>query len=133
MKLTRLDFWKASPRWTIVPGERVRFSGGGPEYVDRDGQRHRYTLSGTVEDPRLRDVYIFVNDQKVYFAPGAKTGAPGPVKFSADFPLKEGSNHVVVVAREDDDLASRRAFTVLRRPTEIADKTPARPHQTGTP
>jgi carboxyl-terminal processing protease len=92
----------------------------------------RYTLSGTVEDPHLRDVYIFVNDQKVYFSPGTKP-ATGPVKFSAEFPLKEGSNHVVVVAREDDELASRRAFTVLRRATEVADKSPARPKPTATP
>lgn len=73
-----------------------------------------YAVSGTVVDPQLRDVFVFVNDQKVFFAAGTKE----PLKFDASFPLKEGSNHVVVVAREGDQLTSRRTFTVLRRKAE---------------
>lgn len=80
-------------------------------------EEDRFSLSGTVTDPDLRDVYVFVNDQKVYFSPGGQE----PLRFTADFPLKEGSNHVVVVAREGEELASRRAFTVLRRtPAAVA-------------
>jgi len=36
-------------------------------------------------------------------------------RFRAEFPLKPGTNHVVVVARQGDELTARRAFTVLRR------------------
>ncbi|AKU90199.1 MXAN_5808 family serine peptidase [Vulgatibacter incomptus] len=73
----------------------------------------RYTLSGTVLDPQLRDVYVFVNDKKVFFAPGAKDGSP--LRIKAEFPLKEGANHVVVVARDGSEVASRQAISVLRR------------------
>ena len=101
--------WKTPPRIRLD----VDTSKGGVA-VDAD----HYALSGTVEDPELRDVFVFVNDQKVFFAPGGEKG--GPLKFDARFPLKEGANHVVVVAREGDELTSRRAFTVLRRKPEVA-------------
>jgi carboxyl-terminal processing protease len=97
------QMWRTPPQIALD----VDTAAGGAA-VDTD----RFTLSGTVTDPDLRDVYVFVNDQKVYFSPGKKAE---PLKFSADFPLKEGSNHVVVVAREGEELAARRAFTVLRR------------------
>jgi len=81
----------------------------------------RFTLQGRVEHPNLRDVYVFVNDQKVFFAAGMKGGEP--LKFDAGFPLKEGANHVVVVARDGNDVTSRRAVSVLRRAPELAQKT----------
>lgn len=104
---------QVSPRMFRVPPAialGVDTSKGG---VAVDGDR--YSLSGTVEDPELRDVFVFVNDQKVFFAPGKDE----TLRFEADFPLKEGSNHVVVVARQGEQLTSRKAFTVLRRKVEI--------------
>ncbi len=83
----------------------------------------RYTLNGSVSNAKLRDVYVFVNDQKVFFAPGASDGSP--LRFSAAFPLKEGANHVVVVARDTNEVTSRRAVSVLRRRAEIARKVDA--------
>jgi len=83
----------------------------------------RYVLTGTVANPELRDVYVFVNDQKVYFAPAAKDGKP--LRFNAEFPLKEGSNHVVVVARDGNEVTSRRAVSVLRRQGEAVQKADA--------
>lgn len=105
------EMWRTPPHIAID----VDTSAGGA-VVESD----RFTLSGTVTDPDLRDVYVFVNDQKVYFSPGGTE----PLRFTADFPLKEGSNHVVVVAREGEELAARRAFTVLRRvPATVAGTT----------
>ncbi len=102
------EMWKVPPRIALDLD-----TGAGGTAVESD----RFTLSGTVTDPELRDVYVFVNDQKVYFSPGGQE----PLRFTADFPLKEGSNHVVVVAREGEELAARRAFTVLRRkPAAVA-------------
>lgn len=101
--------WKTPPRIQLD----VDTSKGGVA-VDAD----QYQFSGTVEDAELRDVFVFVNDQKVFFAPGG--AKDGKLKFDARFPLKEGTNHVVVVAREGDELTSRRAFTVLRRKAEVA-------------
>jgi carboxyl-terminal processing protease len=81
----------------------------------------RFTLRGTASGPGLRDVFVFVNDQKVYFG---RAGEEGSLSFTAQFPLKEGANHVVVVAREANDLSSRRTVTVLRRDAEMAKRLP---------
>ncbi len=83
-----------------------------------------YTLTGTVADPDgLLDMYVLVNDQKVYFkAVDPKGEEPHKLKFSADFALKEGNNNVLVVAREDQDFASRKTLVVRRRPEAVAQK-----------
>jgi carboxyl-terminal processing protease len=87
----------------------------------------KYTLSGTVSSSKtLLDVYVLVNDQKVYFksANDAEAGPNGgvKVKFQADVPLKEGNNNILVVARETADFASRKSLVVRRRPAAIAQK-----------
>ncbi len=60
----------------------------------------------------LRDVYIFVNDQKVFFKSAPK--GEKKINFNTKFPLKEGNNQVVVVAREDQDFMARRALIIRR-------------------
>ncbi|WP_163783239.1 MXAN_5808 family serine peptidase [Myxococcus vastator] len=84
----------------------------------------KFTLSGVVTDPHgLLDVYVLVNDQKVYFKGVDPKGAePNTLKFSTEFALKEGNNNVLVVAREDNDFASRRTLVIRRRPAEVAQK-----------
>ncbi|KFE59524.1 Carboxyl-terminal protease precursor [Hyalangium minutum] len=84
----------------------------------------RYSLSGTVTDPDgILDVYVLVNDQKVYFkAVDPKGEEPRKLKFSTEFALKEGNNNVLVVAREDADFASRKTLVIRRRPAEVAQK-----------
>lgn len=73
-----------------------------------------FTLSGTAADPaKLRDMYIFVNDQKVFF----RTTGDKPeqkIAFTTDFPLKPGNNNVIVVAREDDELVGRKSLVIRR-------------------
>ncbi len=88
----------------------------------------RFQLAGTASDEdALRDLYIFVNEQKVFFK-SASEESPNEIKFSADFPLKEGNNTVLVVAREGKELMSRRVFTIHRNSKgELAQKSkPAR-------
>jgi carboxyl-terminal processing protease len=84
----------------------------------------KFTLSGVVTDPNgLLDVYVLVNDQKVYFkGVDPKGGEPNSLKFSTEFALKEGNNNVLVVAREDTDFASRRTLVIRRRPAAVAQK-----------
>jgi carboxyl-terminal processing protease len=80
-----------------------------------DGEK--YTLSGVATDKNgLRDLYIFVNDQKVFFESAREVGAP--IRFTVELPLKPGNNPVVVVAREDQDFMSRRALIIHRRSNE---------------
>lgn len=73
-----------------------------------------FTLSGTAMDPaKLRDMYIFVNDQKVFF----RTTGDKPqekIEFTTDFPLKPGNNNIIVVAREDDELTGRKSLVIRR-------------------
>ena len=85
-------------------------------------------LSGTASLPpgspssRLRDVFVFVNDQKVFFrvVPEGKTG---DIAFEADLKLKPGTNTVTVVAREDEEFQTRRSLIVHRtQPAEVAQK-----------
>jgi carboxyl-terminal processing protease len=97
---------------------------GGATVVEGD----RFHLSGTASIPpgspstRIRDVFVFVNDQKVFFrvVPDGKTG---DIPFAADVPLKPGNNTVTVVAREDEEFQSRRSLIVHRRePAEVAQQ-----------
>ncbi len=96
----------------------------------------RFTLSGAVTDPDgLLDVYVLVNDQKVYFkAVDPKGEEPRKLKFTTEFALKEGNNNVLVVAREDADFASRKTLIIRRRPAEVAQKltspAPGQPQKT---
>lgn len=111
-----------------VPPEIVLDVDGTEGGIASDGER--FTLRGTASGPGLRDVYVFVNDQKVYFG---RAGDEESLSFTTQFPLKEGANHVVVVAREGHDLTSRRTVTVLRRDEEMAKRLPAPPARPAAP
>ncbi len=58
--------------------------------VVADGER--YTLSAVINDPHLLDVYVLVNDQKVFFKTRAAHRRAAKLKFTTDFALKEGNN-----------------------------------------
>jgi carboxyl-terminal processing protease len=64
---------------------------------------------------RLRDVFVFVNDQKVFFKVVPESDATKQLGFAADVPLKPGNNTVTVFAREDQDFQTHRTFVVHRR------------------
>ena len=90
--------------------------------VVADGER--FNLSGSVAGAgKDVDLYVLVNDQKVYFKTVAGNEKdPVKFRFATDFPLKEGNNHVMVVARESPEFASRRTLVVRRRPAALAQK-----------
>ena len=81
----------------------------------------RFTLSSVVTDPQLLDVFVLVNDQKVFFK-GRAAEDGDKVKFTTDFALKEGNNLVTIVARESQDFASRKSVVIRRRPIAVAQK-----------
>ena len=82
----------------------------------------RFTLTGTVAEPKgLLDMYVLVNDQKVFFRTSdSPKNEPTKLKFSTEFPLKEGANTVMVVARQTQDFASRKVLIIRRRPAAVA-------------
>jgi carboxyl-terminal processing protease len=109
------------PRIALVPDPAL-----GAPVVDGAALR----LSGTASVPpgapgaatRLRDLFVFVNDQKVFFRV-VPDGQASSIDFAADLPLKPGNNVVTVVAREDEEFQARRTFVVHRRePAEVAAK-----------
>jgi len=68
-------------------------------------------------------MYVLVNDKKVFFKSASPAEASqARLKFSTDFPLKEGNNYVLVVAREGADFAGRKALVIRRRPAAVAEK-----------
>jgi len=87
-----------------------------------DGDHYPLTVSVTGRRP-VRDVYVFVNEQKVFFHAAGK--GEDPIAFERSLPLKPGNNTVLIVAREDDDYAAKRSFVVLRRggDDEVAKRT----------
>jgi carboxyl-terminal processing protease len=94
---------------TVVDGDKLRLTG-------------MASIPAGSPSTRIRDVFIFVNDQKVFFkvVPDGKTG---DIQFAADVPLKPGNNTVHVVAREDEEFQSRRSLIVHRRePAEVAQQ-----------
>lgn len=95
-----------------------------------DGEK--FTLSAVVTDPDLLDIFVLVNDQKVFFK-GHTPEDGDKVKFSTEFGLKEGNNLVTIIARESQDFASRKTVVVRRRPAAVAKKDPASPMTEANP
>ncbi len=91
-----------------------------------DGPTFRLHATANVPasaDPaaRLRDVFVFVNEQKVFFKVQPDDAVAQKMEFTTDVPLKPGNNTVTVFAREDDEFQARRSVVVFRRaPAEVA-------------
>ena len=66
-------------------------------------------------ETKLRDVFIFANEQKVFFKVVPSASGSSKVDFAADVPLKPGNNVITVFAREDEEFQGRRSFYVNRR------------------
>jgi carboxyl-terminal processing protease len=119
---TVAEVWQREPpRIALVP-DPLR---GAPVV---DGETLRIQGTATVPasaDPgaKLRDVFVFVNEQKVFFKVQPDNATTPRMEFSTDVPLQPGNNTVTVFAREDEDFQSRRSIVVYRRPaSEIAQE-----------
>jgi carboxyl-terminal processing protease len=123
------EVWQHEPpRIALVPDPQR----GAPVV---DGETWRVQGSASMPpsgDPgaRLRDVFVFVNDQKVFFKVVPESAASQRLDFTADLPLKPGNNVVTVFARENEEFQTRRSVVVWRRPpSEVAQKGPAQTAQ----
>jgi len=72
-------------------------------------------VGGSGAPARLRDVFVFANDKKVFFKVVPDSGGPAKVEFATDVPLKPGNNAVTFFAREDEEFQARRTVYVYRR------------------
>lgn len=85
------------------------------EAVDQVVKRPDIRLRGrAVDETRVRNVYIFVGDKKVFFEPNTDLDSPGVLKFDAVVQLEKGLNYVTVVAEETPVLDTRKVITVRR-------------------
>jgi len=106
----------------------------GSPVVDSDS----WKLTGTASVPpnadpngRLRDVFVFVNDQKVFFKVVSESAGAQKLDFTTDLPLEPGQNVVTVFAREDEEFQARRSLVIFRRPPDAvaADAASAPPRR----
>ncbi len=93
-------------------------------------------LTGTINGRALRDMYVLLNDEKIFFKSGANPkptiatdvakawSAPDEsaalLPFSVRLPLEEGLNKVLVVARLDEKMVTYRSLFVSRRASPAA-------------
>ncbi|MEQ8276649.1 MAG: MXAN_5808 family serine peptidase [Deltaproteobacteria bacterium] len=101
----------------------------GGSILDRESVK----LEGTITARKLRDMYVLVNDEKVFFKSGPKAPTASEKKaaekkdwaapdddavkmpFEVDLTLEEGLNKVLVVARLDEKVITYRSLFVSRR------------------
>lgn len=83
--------------------------------------RDRVEIRGSIKARSIRDMYILVNGDKVFFKRGMDLSEPSPdgvrvLKFKSEVELDTGLNKVVVVARSNETLLSHRTLYLARRP-----------------
>ncbi len=110
-----VEAWQREPPRIAIAPDPMK----GAPVVDGD----TFKLSGTASvqpsldgGAKLRDVFVFVNEQKVFFKVVPESASAAKLDFQADLPLKPGNNVVTVFAREDDELQTRRSVVIYRRP-----------------
>ena len=115
------EAWQREPpRIALVPDPAARRAGRGGRPVKLQGTASM-PASAEPGASRLRDVFVFVNDQKVFFKVVPESANTSRMEFATDLPLKPGNNVVTVFAREDDEFQSRRSVVVYRKPpAEVA-------------
>jgi carboxyl-terminal processing protease len=123
-----LTWQREPPRIALSPDPAK-----GSPMVESDTWKLTGTASvpaSTDPDGRLRDVFVFVNDQKVFFKVVPEEMGAQKVEFTTDVPLKVGQNVVTVVAREDEEFQARRSIVVFRRaPDAVAADAATAPPQ----
>ena len=72
-------------------------------------------IKGEAEDETMvRDVYIFVDDQKHFFKSGTEKTDGRTLRFETSLPLNNGINYITVVAEETSELETRKLIAVRR-------------------
>jgi carboxyl-terminal processing protease len=72
-------------------------------------------VRGKVTDTAaVRDMYIFVGDDKLFFKSNKNAETTEGLAFDAELPLKNGINYITIVAEETSELDSRKILAVRR-------------------
>jgi len=74
-------------------------------------QRPTFTMSGSIDDPQgVKDMYVFQNKKKIYYRNFINEENRKTVNFGLKLNLENKSNDVVIVARDDNDVTSRKRY-----------------------
>ncbi len=85
------------------------------EKIDLVVQSSKVTIRGkAVDESNVRDIHIFVGNDKVFFKPNSDPSNPKDLSFEAELPLKNGLNYIAVVAEETAKLYSREDIMIRR-------------------
>jgi carboxyl-terminal processing protease len=74
-----------------------------------------YQLEGTIFDKKgVKDVYIFVNKKKIFYKNYLRLSTRNSVKFDLNLDLDKENNKIIIISRDDDNVASQKNMFVRR-------------------
>jgi len=109
-----VEAWqKEPPRLTLLPDPAK----GAPVVESATFHLTGQAVLPPSADPeaRLRDLYVFVNDEKAFFKVAPQGAEDVKLDFTTDLALKPGLNQITIFARESEEFMTRRAVSVFRK------------------
>src|SRR3989338_8514082 len=77
-----------------------------------------FMLKGKLtDDHHVQDCYIFLENKKISYIPNTKQTAD--LNFFISIPLEVGMNHIIIAARDEQDLTERRVLVIRRTKTPL--------------
>jgi len=107
-----------------------RIAVGEPPPLVTDASQITLAVSAT-DDSAVKDVIVYRGEKKISYSRNREGSGPFPVTLTV--PLESGSNRIVIIARDDQDIPAQKVLHVHRRgadagaTTAAAVETPARP------
>jgi len=115
-----VDQRDVSPAGGAAPSPSAEIRIQAPPAIELDAvaavvTRGAVRVSGrAIDTERVRDVFIFVGDDKVYFRANTDPAKPQELSFAADVALEPGMNFITIVAEESAELDARQVIAVRR-------------------
>jgi carboxyl-terminal processing protease len=103
----------SAPAWKPVLSRSPPRLSAKTKALSTRGDTMSLEMSASDENGGVQDAFVFVGNRKVFYKPNpSKDGAA--MQFTIDVPLKAGVNVITVVARENEDVSTRRRLVVRK-------------------
>ncbi len=90
-----------------APQIRFQVRDGQAQAVDSITSLDRVQLQGVAnDDQQMRDVFIFLNSEKIFYQTNLGKSPAPLLSFETELHLQEGNNHIMLFARDQDNLVS---------------------------
>ncbi len=100
LPLSRLDLKNDAPQITL-------------SQVANQSKSRKLHLSGTVFDQGgVKDLFVLLNNKKIYYKNYLKQNQRGEVKLSLDLELEDKVNRIIIVSRDDQNVDAKKAIYV---------------------